>query len=359
MNRREMILSTLAATGVPLGGLSGTAAQAQDAAHPLTAAWEAWKAAYMAADGRVVDRLQQGASHSESQGYGLLLAATLGDAAAFDAIDDWTMSHLALRSDALLAWRWLPGRSEAVPDRNNASDGDLFYAWALVRAAQTLGRPDLIRRAARIGRDLIAACIRAHPDGSGRLVLTPAAAGFQREQGLIVNPSYLMPLAMQEVARATGLTQLRTCATDGMTIQTDLVVAGLLPDWIELRADGAVPVADMSVDNGYEALRAPLFLIWSGNTGHPAVQRQASAYREATIARGGTPTIMERGTGRVMELSPDPGYNAIASFVDCAVRPQAGALIPQFDAEQPYYPATLHLMTLLAQIETLPQCVPL
>jgi hypothetical protein len=33
--------------------------------------------------------------------------------------------------------------------------------------------------------------------------------------------------------------------------------------------------------------------------------------------------------------------------------------MPSFDPSQPYYPATLQFMTLLAQIETLPRCVPL
>jgi hypothetical protein len=60
--------------------------QSPDLPHPLAAVWDAWKAAYMEPNGRVVDLMQGGASHSESQGYGLLLAATMQDAAAFDAI---------------------------------------------------------------------------------------------------------------------------------------------------------------------------------------------------------------------------------------------------------------------------------
>ncbi len=362
MTRREIMLAAMAAFGAlqvsrssAQGAPDGTATQP----HLLFPAWQAWKNAYMSIDGRVVDTLQQGASHSESQGYGLLLAASMGDADAFDAIDSWTMNHLAIRSDALLAWRWLPDQDVAVPDSNNASDGDLFYAWALVRAAITLERPALIDRARKIASDLIDACIRPHPDDSGRLVFTPAAAGFQRDTGLIINASYMMPLAMDAVATATGLQQLRVCAADSVTIQADLAALGLIPDWIELRSDGPVPTADLSDNNGYEALRLPLFLIWSGQVDHPAVTGQARAYQAAEMAAGGTPTVMERQTGRILKLSPDPGYFAISSFVTCATTVTAGSFIPLLDTTQPYYPATLQLMTLLAQIETLPRCVPL
>ena len=84
-------------------------------------------------------------------------------------------------------------------------------------------------------------------------------------------------------------------------------------------------------------------------------------FRSEMSATGGreTPTIMDRLSGNVLDVSSDAGYRAIATLVSCATTAKAGSLIPFYDADQPYYPATLHLMTLLAQIETLPQCVPL
>ncbi|GGL70571.1 endoglucanase [Wenxinia marina] len=334
-------------------------AQAGRGTHPLTAAWEVWKAAYLEPDGRVVDRLQQGASHSESQGYGLLLAATVGDEAAFDSINAWTMSNLRMRPDHLFAWRWLPDSATNVPDRNNASDGDLFYAWGLIRGAVTLQRPELIDRATDIATDLAAACIQPHPDGSGRLVFTPAAGGFQRDEGLIVNPSYMMPLAMREVAASTGVSAFARCADDSVRIITDLAQGGLVPDWIELRPGGAVPAEGMSNENGYEAMRVPLFLVWSGQQQHLAVRRQSAAYADADTARGATPTVLDRGTGVVLETSSDPGYSALAGLSLCVTSTRAGALMPRFSTRQPYYPATLHLMTLLAQFEAVSRCVPI
>ena len=133
MNRRTVLRSLMAAALTPALAVPGAQAQILQEdlvgpSSPLAAPWAAWKAAYLDDSGRVVDQLQQGASHSESQGYGLLLAAIFGDDPVFDQIYRWTETNLAVRSDALLAWRWLPEGAGRVPDRNNASDGDLFYA---------------------------------------------------------------------------------------------------------------------------------------------------------------------------------------------------------------------------------------
>lgn len=357
MNRRTAVL--MGACAVLPGFAKGQDAASAVPAHPLTPSWEAWKAAFLEADGRVVDSLQMGASHSESQGYGLLLAASVGDGVAFDLIDRWTMANLAVRRDSLFAWRWLPSDPAGVPDRNNASDGDLFYAWALIRAAGTLDRPDLIARASSIARDLAAACIRPHPDGSGRLLFAPAAAGFQRDDGLIVNPSYYMPLAMRDISRVTGVTEFAACAADGVALLEALTLRGLIPDWIEVRADGLVPVEGMSDNSGYEALRAPLFAIWSGQGDSPTVRTAAAALAAGLTDGGETPTVMDRLTGVVLESSPDDGYAAIAALAICAGSDRIGAAIPRFSVRQPYYPATLHLMTLLAQLETSADCVPI
>ena len=98
---------------------------------PLTQ-WQQWQRRYVSF-GRVIDAQQGGISHSEGQGYGLLLAQAHGDRQAFDEIDAWTRHHLAIRDDRLMAWKWQPGPGNNVADWHNATDGDLFRAWALLR----------------------------------------------------------------------------------------------------------------------------------------------------------------------------------------------------------------------------------
>ncbi|MGZ9809913.1 glycosyl hydrolase family 8 [Pseudoroseicyclus sp. H15] len=333
---------------------------AQDAGAPqlLAESWELWKSAYLAEDGRVVDALQQGASHSESQGYGLFLAATMEDREAFDLIDGWTMNNLAVRDDRLLAWRWLPDVPGHVPDLNNASDGDLFYAWGLIRGADSFDRPQLRERAAAIARDLAATCMV--PVGEGRGILfVPAAAGFSRDSGTVLNLSYYMPKAMEEIAEATGISAFAAAARDGARLMDELARTGLMPDWITLGPDGFFPDPELADRNGYDALRVPLFLVWSGLGGHSAVIRQAEALERAQSATVATPTVMDRTTYNVLETSPDAGYAALSGLVSCAATNTRGAAIPRFTVEQPYFPATLHFFALLAQIEAKPSCVPI
>lgn len=363
MNRRHFALTALSALGAaPLGRATGAQTLPDAAAHPLDAAWGQWKAGFVSPEGRVIDTAQGGASHSESQSYGMILAVALGDADSFARILAWSLTHLAQRDDALLAWRWLPDGDVRVPDLNNASDGDLFFAWALCLAAQKFGEPGYLARARQIAQDLARLCVVPWPDGSGRTALLPASDGFRRDDSLIVNLSYAMPLALRQVAVATGVDALRRAADDAEGLMAQLAAFGTMPDWFALGPFGPEIAPGFSDHTGYEALRIPLFLLWSGNSGHPAVQRHAAALRAArpALPAMATPTIVDRLSGTTLESSTDPGYRAVAALIDCVAKGGLeGAFIPPFTAAQPYYPATLHLMALLAELEGYPGCLPL
>ena len=94
----------------------------------------------------MVDTANGGVSHSEGQGYGMLLAQSYGDRQQFDQLWAWTKrGNLQIRKDRLLAWRWRPsgsGDAGAVDDMNNASDGDVLVAWALLQRGP-VGGPGL------------------------------------------------------------------------------------------------------------------------------------------------------------------------------------------------------------------------
>lgn len=371
MNRRTALrhLAGASATlgaGLPLASLAQetTPETGDNPATLLQAPWAAWKAAYLTEEGRVVDGLQNGASHSESQGYGLLLATLLQDNAAFDSIFAWTEANLAIRGDALLAWRWFPEAARAVPDRNNASDGDLFYAWALALRGTRDGNAAMIERASATSRALVAACVRPAPDGSGRQLFMPAAQGFDNDDALLINPSYYMPRAMRDLASMTGTRDLAVCAADGEALMGDLARAGLAPDWVRVQAGGMVIPGDRPDRSGYEAMRVALFLLWSGSASHPAVIRQAQAYQRANsagrLATGDHVTVFDRISGDVVETSRHVGYGAVAALITCAAGRGRGAPIPPYrTVDQAYYPATLHLMALVAQITSARDCMPI
>ncbi|MEQ4600202.1 MAG: glycosyl hydrolase family 8, partial [Methylobacteriaceae bacterium] len=89
------------------------------------AAWRAYRSRFITEQGRIVDTANGLISHSEGQGYGMLLAVAAGDRPTFERIWGWTRANLMVRSDELLAWRWAPDHRPAVSDMNNATDGDI------------------------------------------------------------------------------------------------------------------------------------------------------------------------------------------------------------------------------------------
>ena len=185
--------SVLSEESVAEPGQASQKPQALLGALKSEANWRSYLARFVTADGRVVDTANGGVSHSESQGYGMLLAVAAGDRSTFERIWGWTRANLMTRDDALLAWRWEPNQRPAVADMNNATDGDLLVAWALTEAAEGWSdasyRTAARRLAVEIGRKLI-----VHT-AEGTQLLLPALAGFSAEDvadGPVINLSYYL-----------------------------------------------------------------------------------------------------------------------------------------------------------------------
>ena len=122
--------------------------------------WTAFKTAFVTAEGRVKDTGNGGISHSEGQGFAMLLATHHHDRKAFDGLWTWTQQNLGVRADRLFAWKWVPDAAVAVPDLNDAADGDLLIAWALARAGRRWESSDYTAAANAIARDVLAKLVK-------------------------------------------------------------------------------------------------------------------------------------------------------------------------------------------------------
>jgi endoglucanase len=354
MIARRTFLAGLAMGGA-LAAAPGAGWPTPDGAQdPLLPLWRAWKAIHVSSAGRIIDRLQDNVSHSEGQGYALVIAGALGDRAGFDLILDWTLRNLAVReSDTLLAWRWHPAGGGGVTDRNNASDGDLFTAWALIRAAERFKEPRYRKLGEAMAADIVRLCVTPWPGREDSLLLLPGVDGFFVEDGYVINPAYYMLRAMADLGEATGAPELGAIAADGDALLASLARERLVPDWVRVTPAGFAPAEGKSSDFGYEAMRVPLYLVWSRLPGHAAVTRARDAYLAAIkVDADETPTVIDPATGKVRETSPDPGYRALAAITACSVGINTTTLTPAFSAHQAYYPGVLQLLSLLAQRET-------
>ncbi len=257
-------------------GRSADAGQAGPAPAPsIIAGWHGFRDRFLLPEGRVIDTGNDGVSHSEGQGWALLFATYANDRDAFDRILDWTRRTLARSGDTLLAWRYRPGAAVPVDDPNNATDGDLCIAWALLRAARAWREPAYRDAAASIASDMLGVLHReAGPYG----VLLPGAVGFEEPEAITINPSYLVFPAFRALAAAFPGQGWERITADGLKLLNEVAsfgAWGLPPDWLTLtRADAAASLPPAwPARFSYDAVRVPLWLAWARLRGEPAFAR--------------------------------------------------------------------------------------
>ncbi len=317
--------------------------------------WRAYRARFVAADGRVIDNGNGGVSHSEGQGYGLILAAYADDRETFDLIWSWTEKRLKVRTDALFAWRWDPGK-EQVSDKNNATDGDILIAWGLAEGARRFSRPDYLAAAKAVAQAIGAEAIQASPHGPA---LLPGAAGFtgkDQPDGPIVNLSYWVYPAFPTLKELAPEYDWDGVRASGLKLLNDsrFGPSHLPADWQSVAGAATAPAKNFPPEFGYNAIRIPLYLAWSGDeTARHALRRFAGLGRGA----GDRLAVIDVASGVAAQPLEGAGYQLIVALARCATfgQPVEGELLRTRDPL--YYPETLRLLSLTVIQQRFPQCL--
>lgn len=326
MNRRELLLGAAGAALAPV-------------ANP----WPAFKARYLAPEGRIVDTGNGGISHSEGQGYGLLLAEAAGDRASFDQLWRWTVATLARAGDGLLSWRFDPMAATPVSDPNNATDGDLLVAWALLRAGRRWRDPAHDAAARRILAAVAAELVVETPLGP---VLLPGLDGFRNGGTITLNPSYWVWPALQAFARVDrdGPWAAVSAAGGKLLDQTAFGPARLPTDWVDLDAAGALtPAAGRPPRFGFDAVRVPLYLAWAGERARLATFQR---FWRPSLQQGKRPPAwIDVVTGETAPYAASTGASAVAGWV-------CGLEVAPSEAAGDYYSDALGALASLARRES-------
>ncbi len=278
--------------------------------------WKSYQETFISGDGRVVDFFQGSISHSEGQGYGLLLALMNGDRAAFDRIYRWTADNLQVRRDSLFAWSWgrRPNGGWNVIDYNNASDGDILIAFALLKAADRWGHPPFREAALRVVRDIRTHLAISAPDFE---LIAPAYFGFNDPPGNTFNIGYLVLPAFAEFAKADEAAFWKRILADSLRLLEKAAFSRFkLPaDWVALTNGQATIAAARSPFFGYEAIRAPLYIAWHGNGGRLAA---FADYLHFVERAGYLPSRVNLVDGSVALEEAPAGFYAVMGL--CAQR---------------------------------------
>ncbi|ENN85607.1 putative endoglucanase/cellulase [Rhizobium freirei PRF 81] len=317
-------------------------------------AWIAYKEKFVDASGRVLDNGNNGISHSEGQGYGLLLAYLANNPADFEEIWYFTRTELLLRDDGLAAWKWDPAVTPHVTDTNNASDGDLLIAYALALAGSAWNKKDYLQSAVIMAKALLSHVVI---DAGGKTLLLPGVEGYRapgRKDGPVINPSYWVYEAIPVMALLAPSEQWQKLRDDGLALLGSMQFGPrkLPADWVSLRAK-PTPADGFEAEFGYNAVRIPLYLTRAGINDKALLTR----LQRGMTVEGDEPATIDLTTGKPKDLLSDPGYRIVNDVVACVV---AGTKLPapvrQF-APSLYYPATLQLLSLAFVTEKHPECL--
>jgi endoglucanase len=318
--------------------------------------WRAFKAGFIAPEGRVVDTGNQGVTHSEGQGYALLFAEYFNDRESFDRLLAWTRTNLRRPTDALHAWRYRPRASVPVDDINNATDGDLLIALALLRAGQRWSAPDYTDAGRAIGTDLLRLCVH---EVDGARVLLPAAFGFEHTGRVVINPSYYVFPALAALSVAVPDPAWAALRADGLRIlrQARFGHWRLPADWLQI-ANGSLanlaPAEGWPARFSWDAVRVPLHLAWAGLREEPALGAAADFWAAPRSLPGGgrVPAWADLETGSVATTPASRGVGAIAQVARAARGSLAVPDLPHVRNAEDYYSAALMLLSRVVWQET-------
>lgn len=334
-----------------LAGLAALAAGPANAAAPAAfrAEWFQFQTRFLLPEGRIADTGNAGVSHSEGQGWGLLFALHADDRPGFERMLGWTRRVLRRPGDNLHAWRFKPDAPLPVDDPNNATDGDVCIAWALLEAGARWDMPEYSELGTAIARDILRLLVRRVGSYS---VLLPGAWGFEPAEGAVLNPSYYVFPAFPALARAVPDPAWVRVAADGLVLLRNCRFGrwGLPPDWVTLgRADGSLTLpGNWPPRFSYDAVRVPLYLALAGLWNEPALEAARNFWTDP--AHRFMPAWADLVTNSISPYPASLGLTTIARLAGAQhpTGPVAQRPEPSVADAPDYYSAALLLLARLA-----------
>lgn len=259
--------------------LSATSASAQNPFAPYlgqldheiqrwySAVFDLYEKAFIKPDGRVFDPQNGGITHSESQGYGMMLALLGGNRETFDRIWMFAKQNMQ-KSNKLFGWKYTPGHG--ITDWNNATDGELLIATALALAGNRWQEPKYLGEATAIadatGKNLIKRF-------GGYTLLLPGnwAEPTGNKRTATVNLSYFIPLTLTIMQALAPRHDWEGVYADSMRLIDDMIHPP--SDWSEVNKHGEPnPARGWVPKFSYDAVRIPLYLI-QGRVKHAKMEQ--------------------------------------------------------------------------------------
>ncbi|WP_099073874.1 glycosyl hydrolase family 8 [Proteus alimentorum] len=302
--------------------------------------WQQFKERYIKDDGRVIDSANKNISHSEGQGYGMLMAVMSDDHETFNTLWRWTATSLYRGDLGLFKWRYEPEKSEHTPDPNNATDGDILIAWALLKAGEKWNDESYLSAS-----DSIQHAILEHTlvKTKNYTVLLPGINGFKTPEEIIINPSYFIFPAWKDFYRTSKDVRWKALINDSQSLLRNMRFGEyqLPTDWVSLFQDGKIePSEKWPARFSFDAIRIPLYLAWA----HDELALQPFVQYWQQFDRYKTPAWVSIDAQERAEYNLTPGMMAVR---DLTMKTPIEDVDLSKDTD--YYSSALHLLASFAQ----------
>jgi endoglucanase len=313
--------------------------------------WSIFRQRYVLPEGRVVDTGNNGVSHSEGQGYGMLFAVAAEDRATFEILAQWT-SNVLQRDDGLHSWRFNPNTQPPIEDVNSAADGELLIAWSYLRAAELWGDEAYRSEALRIISAFEDRLIRRV---AGRLVIIPWD-GADLESPRVINPSYFVLPAMRDIADVSSSRLWQDLYWDSLDLlqRSGFGIYQLPPDWLAIDDDNGIGIwLERNPYFSYDAIRVPLHLAWASHDSRTFLAPYLDLWEDLPVPL--TPSWVNLLDGQMADSSP-VGFHAVRMLTtnihNAALDAGTDRMpLPSVDLAEDYFSASLILLSRLAEID--------
>lgn len=270
-------------------------------------------------EGWILDNFQ-GMAHSESMGMGLLAAVNTNDRNKFELL--WKNVKKLQRDDGLFSWQY-DLNAKNITDYNNATDGEIYIASALFKAASTFKEPSYKTAAIQILAGIKTLLV---PSEHG-LLLLPGQYGFN-DKHIAINLSYYVYPAFVQFKKETNDPIWDQLTSSGLAL-TEKAMTGryqLPTDWTQV-SKTITPWAARPPVFGYDAIRIPLY-VYAVSPKHPVISKYIAF---STLKKPTVDVISDQ----LPNYSSPPGMLAITSYV------RGGY---QFKTSKDYYDVALQVM---------------
>lgn len=244
--------------------------------------WDNFKTSYIQPDGRVVDHQNNHITHTEGIGYAMFFSVCHNDKETFQKLNHWLENNMPKNEQGLYPWKW--GENEkkvwTVLDTNNATDGDMWIAYAWLCASKKFKDEKYRNKALELIQSIQVHLIRTVDNHK---FLLPGIKGFETNTTITINPSYSIPFIFDAFYIESHNMIWNDLKYDALALlNLRYSTFRLHSDWIVYDKEiHAFSLHLLRPYFSYDAIRIPLFWsIWSKlNPGETAVLHYLEGYQ--------------------------------------------------------------------------------